>query len=275
MKHPLVAVVVAYGTGLLLAHFFQPSSSALVLILFLIVILLLALTLKKQRKLLIWLLLALAGWANLTARTIVHSPADLRVLLGNTEPVAVAVTGTLAETPRLKIIEDHGQEIWRSVALVRVKELAQTADFQPATGEILAATPGVLGPDFFAGQPVEISGVISRPAPPLAEGLFDFRSYLATRGVYYELKTDDPSQWALLDPHAATPPLTDRFLAWSQRTLALGLPVEDEPLRLLWAMTLGWRTAFTGDISDPFLQAGTMHMFAINEATLRMFSVSC
>jgi hypothetical protein len=55
--------------------------------------------------------------------------------------------------------------------------------------------------------------------------------------------------------------LTDRFLNWSKQTLALGLPVEDEPLRLLWAMTLGWRTAFTGDISEPFLRAGTMHLF--------------
>jgi hypothetical protein len=49
----------------------------------------------------------------------------------------------------------------------------------------------------------------------------------------------------------------------ARRTLALGLPVEDEPLRLLCAMTLGWRTAFSGDISDPFLQAGTIneHLF--------------
>jgi ComEC/Rec2-related protein len=29
-------------------------------------------------------------------------------------------------------------------------------------------------------------------------------------------------------------------------------------------MTLGWRTAFTGDIGDPFLRAGTMHLFAID-----------
>ena len=29
-------------------------------------------------------------------------------------------------------------------------------------------------------------------------------------------------------------------------------------------MTLGWRTAFTGDIGEPFLQSGTMHMFAID-----------
>ena len=59
---------------------------------------------------------------------------------------------------------------------------------------------------------------------------------------------------------------------WSKQTLALGLPVEDEPLRLLWAMTLGWRTAFTGDISEPFLRAGTMHLFAIDGLRIALIS---
>ncbi|MGB8368295.1 MAG: hypothetical protein ACLPYZ_05755 [Limisphaerales bacterium] len=53
-------------------------------------------------------------------------------------------------------------------------------------------------------------------------------------------------------------PMTDRFLNWSQRTLALGLPGENQPLRLLWAMTLGWRTPLTADIAEPFLRAGTI-----------------
>ena len=70
----------------------------------------------------------------------------------------------------------------------------------------------------------------------------------------------------------STPPLTDRFLNWSKQTLALGLPAEDEPLRLLWAMTLGWRTAFTGDIGEPFLRAGTMHMFAIDGLRIALLS---
>ena len=37
-------------------------------------------------------------------------------------------------------------------------------------------------------------------------------------------------------------------------------------------MTLGWRTAFSGDISDPFLQAGTMHMFAIDGLRIALCS---
>jgi hypothetical protein len=54
--------------------------------------------------------------------------------------------------------------------------------------------------------------------------------------IYYQLKTVSPNDWRLLEPQQAKPPLTDRFLNWSKQTMALGLPVEDEPLRLLWAM---------------------------------------
>src|ERR1035438_8016366 len=63
----------------------------------------------------------------------------------------------------------------------------------------LLGTPDVLGADFFAGQRVEISGVISHPPPPLAEGLFDFQNYLATRGIYYQLKTESTNDWKLLE----------------------------------------------------------------------------
>jgi len=35
-------------------------------------------------------------------------------------------------------------------------------------------------------------------------------------------------------------------------------------LKLLWAMTLGWKTALTGEVTAPFMQSGTMHIFAIS-----------
>src|SRR5208282_14306 len=132
--------------------------------------------------------------------------------------------------------------------------------------------PGTLPGNFFAGQSVEIdNGVIARPPLPLAEGLFNYRDYLQTRGIFYQLKTGSTNDWQLGASSLTPPPLTDRFLTWSRRTLALGLP-EDEPLRLLWAMTLGWRTAFTGDISEPFLRAGTMHLFAIDGLRIALIS---
>jgi ComEC/Rec2-related protein len=37
-------------------------------------------------------------------------------------------------------------------------------------------------------------------------------------------------------------------------------------------MTLGWRTAFAGDISEPFLRVGTMHLFAIDGLRIALIS---
>jgi hypothetical protein len=37
----------------------------------------------------------------------------------------------------------------------------------------------------------------------------------------------------------------------------LGLPVEDEYLRLEWALTLGWKAALTDEVADPFIKAAT------------------
>jgi competence protein ComEC len=269
MNRPLVSVVVAYAAGLLLAQIYQPPVAGLLAITAAVFIV--AFLSAKLRPFLLWPLLALAGWSNFLCHTAVVSPNDLRTLLGN-EPALVTVRGELIETPRLKITVRDEQENWRNVARVRVTAIKRTDDFSPATGEILATTPGVPDNHFFADQNVEIAGVLSRPPTPLAEGLFDFQNYLATRGIYYQLKTATTNDWQLLPPVLSKPPLTDRFLGWSKQTLALGLPVEDEPLRLLWAMTLGWRTAFTGDIGEPFLRAGTMHMFAIDGLRIALLS---
>jgi len=269
MNHPLVSVAMAYAAGLLLGQLFHPPLIALLAVSFFVLVL--VLILKKLRPFLLWPLLALIGWSNFLGHTVVISPNDLRTLLGS-EPALATVRGQLAETPRLKITVRDEQENWRNVARIHVAAISRGENFVPASGEVLALTPGLPGTNFFAGQNVEIAGVLARPPVALAEGLFDFRNYLATRGIYYQLTTSSSNDWKLLAPIFPKPPLTDRFLNWSQQTLAFGLPNEDEPLRLLWAMTLGWRTAFTGDIGEPFLRAGTMHMFAIDGLRIALLS---
>ena len=289
MQRPFVAIVCCYATGLLLAKIFQPPLVALFAASFLLLILACradlsrrsnakteaarrrVLVLEKFRSWLIWPLLALVGWTNLAGRIAVVSPNDLRALLGDTNAI-VTVRGTLIETPHLRITVRDDRQTERSVAQVQVTALRRNTDWQPACGLIIVTTPGAPGDNFFAGQPVEISGIIGPPPLPLAEGLFDYRDYLRTRGIYYQLKTSSTDDWQPGVAPLSKPPLTDRFLNWSQRTLALGLPVEDEPLRLLWAMTLGWRTALTADISEPFLRAGTMHLFAIDGLRIALIS---
>jgi ComEC/Rec2-related protein len=128
------------------------------------------------------------------------------------------------------------------------------------------STPGVLPQMFFGGRQVELEGVLRVPREPIAAGIFDYRTFLNRQGIYFQLEVASAKDWRLApdaDPNA-TRPVADRFADWAKAALAEGLPVEDEPLRLLWAMTLGWKTALTGEVSEPFMRSGTMHVFAIS-----------
>lgn len=256
---PFVVVVSFYAFGLLLAEIFRPPLVLLFATSF--VMLFLAMAIAKWRPFLLWALLVLTGWTNLTFHTAIISPNDLRRLIAD-KAEAVMVRGVLVRTPQIKLFERRGAEIARSQAQVRVSEIQIGETWGPAAGEIIVSTAGLPGTNFFGGQSVEISGTIERPPAAAAEGLFDDRAYLQTRGIFYELRTRSADDWKLRDPILPRPPLTDRFLEWSRSVLALGLP-EDQTLRLLWAMTLGWRTAFTGDVGDPYLRAGTIVDFVL------------
>ncbi len=309
MKRPFVVVVAFYAFGLMLAEWVRPPLILLFGASFLAF--LLALAMAKWRAILLCGLLILAGWTNLIFHTAIISPNDLRRLIGEQSEL-VTVRGVLAHTPQIKIYERRGAETERSQAQVRVSEIQIGDTWQPADGDIIVSTPvegpaqtvdgaktarvrtraaahtvapvqtepamqtmvasaQAGGTNLFGGQSVEISGMIAQPPTASAEGLFDDRDYLQTRGIFYELRTRSPNDWQLRDPILPRPPLTDRFLEWSRRVLALGLP-EDQTLRLLWAMTLGWRTAFTGDVGDPYLRAGTMHLFAIDGLRIGLIS---
>jgi len=260
MNRPLASVVIAYAAGLLLAQRLQPPPPFLFAAIFFLLVP--ALLFERLRPHLLWPLLVLLGWANFAVRTEMISPHDLRHRL-TSEPEQVKVRGRLVETPGQRVYVRDKVEAWRTLALLDVTAMTRGANWQPASGRILVTTSEKLPAKFFAGQQVEIPGVISPPDTPLADGLFDYRTFLRRQGIYFSLKVYSPDDWKLLSTNTALP-ICDRFLAWSQVTLARGLPEPDEPLKLLWAMTLGWRPALTTEVSAPFMQSGTMHIFAIS-----------
>jgi competence protein ComEC len=104
----------------------------------------------------------------------------------------------------------------------------------------------------------------------LAPGLFDYQSYLRRLCIHYTLRASSAKDWIVLG--STQPPLAVRFNAWAKKTLAYGLPVEDEALQLLWAMTLGWKTALNGETTEPFMRSGTLHVFAISGLHIAMIA---
>src|SRR5437773_32424 len=220
---------------------------------------------SAARVYLLSLLAVLTGWTNLATRTAVISPCDLRTLVG-TNLEFVTLRGTLCDTPSQRVYEYRDKESWRTLAPINVAVVQREAHWHPAFGRVAVATPGVLGTNFFGGQTVEVTGVLRLPKGPAAEGLFDYRTYLRRQGIYYQLQVESTNDWRTVSTGCSNPrpPLADRFRHWSQKTLAAGLPNDDESLRLLWAMALGWTTALTQEVSEPFMRTGTMHIFAIS-----------
>jgi competence protein ComEC len=260
MKRPLLPVALCYVGGLLLAEAVQPPLVYLFGIS--LALALGAICSARARSWLLWPLVICVGWTNLVQHTGILSPQDLRLIAGS-EPILVNVRGHLPETPDRRLLERNGETFARTLAELRVTAIATNNVWQPATGRIMVSAKGELGPEFCGGREVEITGVLAPPPPPIAPGLFDYRTYLQRQGIYYQLKCEANRDWQALD-EKQTPPLADRFRSWAQQTLALGLPEQDEPLRLLWAMTLGWKTALSGEVSEPFMRSGTMHIFAIS-----------
>jgi competence protein ComEC len=263
MRRPLVIPTLLCVSGILLGDFFPVPlrwlfASA--------VLLLIALLLSARwRTGGLWLLVLLAGWTNQVLNTAVLSPHDLR--RQGCEPALVTLRGRLAETPYHRVFERREVETWRTIALVDVDSIRQrNGDTKPAFGRVAVSTPGILPDDYFGGREVEIGGVLGPPRPPMVPGGFDYQTYLRRQGIHFQLRTESTNDWRLTESGSTQPrpPVADRFRAWAQRTLAGGLPVEDEPLRLLWTMTLGWKTGMTAEVSLPFMRSGTMHIFAIS-----------
>jgi ComEC/Rec2-related protein len=260
MKTPLAPVALLYAAGLLAAHIVEAPIAAAFAVAFGFV---LAALVTRHRAPLLAATLFLFGWLNLSVRTAIISPVDVRSIAGDHEMIAT-VRGTLAEEPTERVFLREDQPSWRTVAELRLKEIQLgSGEWRPAHGNVLTVTSGVLGNSFSKGQQVEATGVFMEPPKPVAAGLFDYRGHLAHRSIYYQFKIESPREWNNLSP-ALRPPITSRFRDWAQRALARGMPEQDEALRLQWAMLLGWQTALTNEVSEPFMRSGTMHIFAIS-----------
>ncbi len=264
MKRPLLTVALLYVSGLLIAEFVPFDLTGLLCCSLAVGVG--AVVFARVRPYLLPALLILVGAVNLALHKAVLSPCDLRVLFGET-PALATVRGRLVQTPSNRLYEFDQTENWRTVGQIEVESIRRNgSDWEPAFGRVAFSVPGVLAPEFHAGARVEVTGVVAPPKLPIAEGIFDYRSYLTRQGIYYQLRSETTNGWRLAHDNnsARTPPLSDRFVVWAKGALARGLPDEDEPLQLLRAMTLGFRPALTDEVALPFMRSGTMHIFAIS-----------
>ena len=271
MRRPLVSVVLLYAGGVLLGRVWAAPLPWL----FIATALALLTSLLhrcRQRK---WLALALvlAGWTNLTFRASPLSPQDLRQVLGE-DAEYVTIRGRLAFTPEERGAEANDRAP-RTLAVIQAESLHSEERDARVVGRIMVTTPGRLGPDYYRGRSVTVTGVLRRPQTARAKELFDYRDFLAGRGIHYELQCGSVYEWSLgrSESDPAGRPWSDQFQTWARSALERGLPEGDESVRLLWAMILGWRAGMPEEVANEFRHSGTMHLFAISGLHVGMITI--
>ena len=216
----------------------------------------------RMRSAGIWSGFFAAGWLAWVLQQTPLNPFDLRWI---SDPAGelVRVQGVLSEAPALRVTDLQWAVRSRTTVRVSVAALLRNGRWEPASGDVIATLPGVLGPGYFRTRKVEIRGVLKPLRGPRAEGLFDGRTYFAQQGIWRVLETEGGADWQWVDRNPVVAPLSERFLPWAQARLAAGLP-DDEATRLLAAMALGWKTPLTGAVDTAFMESGTLHVFAIS-----------
>ena len=120
MKQPLVAVAIVYGAGVVLGHFLAAPLLPSILIAFAFTGA--AFCIERARPLLIPAAVFLFGWLNMSLRTAVISPHDLRTVLGD-RAAQVSVRGRIIGTPAHRVVLRKGTETWHTLAEVAVDEI--------------------------------------------------------------------------------------------------------------------------------------------------------
>jgi ComEC/Rec2-related protein len=273
MKRPLLPVALLYIGGILCGEFAHPPLPVLFGAAFLVAGM--ALAFSGGRIWLSALLIALTGWTGACWREAVLAPDDLRLQLGQ-RTEETRLRGVITAPPAQRIFERGARELAHSSALIDADEIFIDDKWRPAFGKVIATVPGILSSNFFEGQNVEVNGVINPPAGPLAQGLFDARAYYARLGVFYQLRAGSTNDFEVRATRESAPlPISERFRRWATKTLALGLPAEDEPLRLTWTLLLDWRPPEWEEIEEPFMRAGTYHIFAVDGLRIGLLAGIC
>ena len=262
MRHPCLLPTLGFAAGILTVE--QASAGAIQLLAWLLVLVFLAARCAG------WMSLAwFIGWAGVgglawwTEQTPLD-PQDVRIAL-ESDPVEIHVRGILLENPTLRLTESRGRTQAQSSVSVRLVSYRKQGQdlWVRLEGNVLIHTRGTASPLLFSGQRIEVHGVLKRPMGAMAPGLWDAARQLRYQGISHLLEVDSFADWSLVAGEVIEPSWSARFLPWAQKALSYGIP-DSESTRLLWAMTLGWKTAMTDEVNTTFSRSGTLHVFAIS-----------
>lgn len=260
MKRPLGWVIIYLALGILLGDVLSAAPVVWLAIAFLIWA---ACVLNARwRTFSLPILLVICGATNMALHNSVISPVDLRRQL-KPDAQLLKIRGWVERVELREIDKQDGTTGFRTSSRVRVTGVQRKSEsWQPGYGRMLATAGIDASKLLHTGQEVMIFGVCQSPPKAFAPGMFDYRKYLARRGIYFEIEFEGPADVDVVTDVSL--PMAHRFRNWAAGVIQRGLPKDDPAVGALQAIALGQRTALTDEMEEPFMRSGTMHLFAIS-----------
>lgn len=260
MKQPLTSIAAVLAGGIWVGRFIDLSIPLLIAIGLLSCIV--ALNCDSARRWLMPAIVFIAGAANIAVHHQIVSPVDLRKS-ANDSPRLVSIQGKVRSTVQKRPLDGDDERPDRYSVVLDVHHLRNEGkEWTQVHGMVIASLEFAGAERVFPGQTIELFGILSAPPGPFAPGMFDYRKHLANRGIHFLFKSEEPADLSILK--SVGTPLTIGFRKWATQALTNGFTADDRSIQLLRAMCLGWRTALTDEVSEPFMKSGTMHLFAVS-----------
>ncbi len=175
-------------------------------------------------------------------------PEDVRRLAARGE---LHVTGTVTGDPRRS---EDGQQVTLQVEATRLG-----AASRPAEGLILVALPPF--PIYRHGDRLAVTGVLNTPRAAERPGDFDYRAYLAHRGIHVLIPV--PKEVRLL-PAAGSGPLRLLYEAREACRATMVRLLPEPQASLIVGILLGIQSSIPDDVYANFSATGTSHILVVS-----------
>lgn len=194
------------------------------------------------------LLCAALGGLRYTTGLLPDGPAQIEALAGS----EVRLVGEIAGEPRRS---ETGQRI-----VLRVSQVAQAGAPRAVEGQVLIVLPPY--PAYRYGQRLLVSGALERPRGAERPGEFDYRAYLAHRGIHVLIR--EPAEVRVLTANGGFGMLA-ALLDFRERCRTLVLRMLPEPqAALAIGILLGIQAGVPPELYSAFQVTGTSHILVVS-----------
>ncbi len=255
MQRPLLCLTVSFAAGILIANFWETEVGLVLLCAFLLILLMVLVAITAPRRVITFLLLVAALFLGLLRTELAPDAASSLIL--NHLDTRLTITGVIAQEPRF-----YSE---RSVIILHASE-AEQGGWRKQIDEKIQVTVFSKNPlPYKFGDIVKVTGRVKLPDERRNPGEFDYRDYLARRGIFSTVAASEEDIVKVGEAGGLLRTIMCCVLAAKDNVKDLvDKALAPGEAGLLYAVLFGEKEYLGDSQKEVFQSLGLMHVFAVS-----------